>query len=175
MCLPRLTGDKLMESIRISALGPWRDLARVGGPPCPPAHLPTPGSLLAQFLLVCRSRGHATLDGKTHDSIVQLPASSAARAEQGHSRAGPGTGLDLTDSSITSHHLTSRPSPAVALQVRAMPSQELSWSLSHIPQPRRHLHLVLPLQDTDHFRPDTYGASAVPLRRPGGRSRCQGS
>lgn len=85
------------KSIRISALGPWRHLARTFEwaslpPPCLPAHSRV---FLAQFLLVCRSRGQATLDGKTHDNIVQLPAyhqpthslthslTSTARAEQG--------------------------------------------------------------------------------------------
>ena len=38
MCLPRLMGDKLMRSIRISASGPWQHLAPGVGLPAHPGH-----------------------------------------------------------------------------------------------------------------------------------------
>lgn len=172
MCLPRLMGDRLMGNrlgSRLWALGgTWH--ARSSGPPCLlPAYLPTPGSSSPSSCLSV-DRGakqpstvkHMTTSCSFLPTITRLTRSLpnfSCQSRAGQRRIGlgpgPGIGLEGTSHRTTSHHKhNNRPDCCFLLQV--MPSPAFSWSHS-LP------HLVLPLQDTDHFRPDTYGAPAVPL------------
>lgn len=74
--------------------------------------------------------------------------------------------LYLTERSNTSHHFTIHEPSQSFVPVVCCPSghakPRVLWSLSPIPSPIPNPHLVLPLQDTCHFRPDIYG----------GRLRC---
>lgn len=104
---------------------------------------------------------HMTTSCSFLPTIIRLTLSlpSTARAEQGRGELDedPDQELDWKEHHIAPPHnanITNAPTLVFFLQV--MPSPEFSWSHS-LP------HLVLPLQDTDHFRPDTYGAPAVPL------------